>query len=144
MTFQKFLIFGIYVLIISGCKQHNHPEQIRHLINKTFDRPDSKVKIDPVVVAAPYAIADWTQDAKAGRALIKLENGNWQLLACGGTGMKTTASLIQQGVPENIAVILSQQLSNAEKVLDNQQVESFDSFGPAVIFSDSGSHHSKH
>ncbi len=144
MKFNLFFIIALCLGVTSGCKQHNHPEQIRQLINKTFDRPDSKVKIEPVVMAESYAIADWVQDTKAGRALLKMENGKWRLLACGGSGMKTAASLMQQGVPEAVAVKLSQLLSDAEKTLQEKEVEGFDSFGPSVIFSDSNPHHSHH
>ncbi len=137
---QKIIIAFFLLGSLASCNQSKNPELIKHVINTTFDKADSKVKIDPVVVTQPYAVAGWVQGEKAGRALLKLENGKWQLLACGGKGMKTATALMQQGVPENIAVELEKQLSAAETDISNNRVEAFDNFGPNVTFNDSNSH----
>lgn len=141
MSLKKIIAAFFFLVAATSCKQSENRELIKHVINTTFDKPDSKVKIDPVVVAEPYAVANWTQGEKAGRALLKWQEGNWQLVACGGKGMKTAASLMQQGVPENIATELSQKLSTAEKDMNSAKVEAFDNFGPNVNFTDTNSHH---
>lgn len=141
MSLKKIITAFFFLVVATSCKQSKNPELIRQVINSTFDKPDSKVEINPVVVAEPYAIANWTQGEKARRALLKLQEGNWQLVSCGGKGMKTDPSLMQQGVPENIATELSQKLSIAEKDMSNVKVETFDNFGPNVNFTDTNSHH---
>lgn len=127
-----------------GCTQNPDTEPIRTLINATFDRPDSKVKVFPIVAVENFAIADWQQDAKAGRALAEFKNGKWQLVLCGGKALKDTSTLTGYGIPTQTANELIEALKTAEAELTKEQVENFDKFSPLINFSDSSSHHKGH
>lgn len=120
-------------LIVVGCWQDKAP-RIQALINKTFDRSGAKVVIEPIVVSGNYAIADWVQGEKAGRALLKLNNGEWQLWACGGKGMKTANALVGLGVPGQDAANLTSKLSSSENNMGNEQIRLFDDFGTIMNF----------
>ena len=105
---------------------------IVHLISKTYDRPDAKVQIAPIVVEADYAIADWTQGDKGGRALLQKSQSQWEILLCGGAGLKTVSGLVSTGIPSKQAKALAQKLKIAEKSLSASHLKQLDSFGQIV------------
>ncbi len=140
MQFKNIIII-FCVLASAGCKEDKDPALIRQLISTTFDRPGSKVQAHPIVVVNQYAIVDWTQDVKAGRALLALRDGKWTLLLCGGQAVKDTMILIQSGVPGITSVHLVNQLAAAESSLSTDQVQRFDGFGSVVHFYGTSSHH---
>jgi hypothetical protein len=43
----------------------------RDLLHLTFDKPEAKLDVAPVVALAGYAIAGWTQGETGGRALLQ-------------------------------------------------------------------------
>jgi hypothetical protein len=104
-------------------------KQIQNLISITFDQPDNKVVTAPVVVVRGYAIADWIQGDKGGRALLRLKNGEWELIACGGDGFKEIETLKTAGIPADIANDLIKQLNKAEQSLSPSLVKKFGLFG---------------
>lgn len=129
------MMFSLIAFITACSNSDKETSQVRQLINKTFDTPNDKVVVEPVVVADGHAIADWSQGDKAGRALVKMKNGEWRLWLCGGKGLREAEALIKMGVPEPTAKKLSSEISIAEKKLSKEQVDRFDNFGPPVDFS---------
>ena len=55
-------------------------DSIRHLLHSTFDKPDSRLVVDPVVVAGAHAIAGSSQGDMGGRALLRSRGGAWSLI----------------------------------------------------------------
>ena len=43
-------------------------DAVRDLLHSTFDKPEAKLVVAPVVATAGYAIAGWTQGEMGGRA----------------------------------------------------------------------------
>jgi len=107
---------------------------IKLLIGNTYDTADTKVKTEPVVISNNYAIADWVQGEKGGRALLKKGQSNWKIILCGGGGLKLESTLHTAGIPAATAKLLAHQLALAEKSLSASQVKLLDSFGAIIHF----------
>jgi hypothetical protein len=101
---------------------------IRTLIGKTWDRPDAKVEINPVVIAGTHAIGGWTQGERGGRALLRKRGASWEVVLCSGDPLKHAASLIEAGVPDADAQTLASDLAAAEQEADSQRVKLFSTF----------------
>jgi len=106
--------------------------KIQALLASMFDKPDSKVVADPVVVVGEHAIASWTQGEAGGRALLRRKDGEWKLVACGGDGLKDARALEQAGIPRSAAARLAQQVAAAERSVPEVRRKRFDLFGPTV------------
>ena len=106
--------------------------RIRALLSSMFDKPDSKVVADPIVVVGEHAIASWTQGEAGGRALLRRKDGEWKLVACGGDGLKDARALEQAGIPRSAAARLAQQVAAAERSVPEVRRKRFDLFGPTV------------
>lgn len=122
------------LLAITTCsgvfaQNSDHPAQIRSLIAKTYDKPDHKVETAPIVVANDYALADWIQGEKGGRALLRRNNGQWEIIACGGDGFKDIKFLKDAGIPTDTATHLVAQLNTAEQSVSPERVKRFGLFG---------------
>jgi hypothetical protein len=76
-------------------------QAITRMLHSTFDRPEAKLTVDPIVVEDAYAIADWTQGDMGGRALLPRKVAAWTLILCAGDGLKSTDLLKRAGVPEH-------------------------------------------
>jgi hypothetical protein len=98
------------------------------LISNTYDRPDQKVITSPVVITENYAIAGWTKGDIGGRALLKKENGAWEIMACGGAGLKVIQNLVDAGIARWTASKLVSTLIQAERLSDQRRVKKFDLF----------------
>jgi hypothetical protein len=142
--FQSIFFISVCVLILSNCKNDQDSIKIRQLIGETFDQPDSKVAVDPLIVKGNYAIADWRQGDKAGRSLIIAEHGHWRISLCGGKGLKDTNELKSAGVPSETADQLVKELTAAEASLEPDAIRRFDEFGPTLDMSGRNTNHSHH
>ncbi|WMW81902.1 copper uptake system-associated protein [Undibacterium cyanobacteriorum] len=142
-----FKIICTLMLIAASCSlsaQQLNPEQkaIQSLIASTYDQANSKVQTSPIVTVADYAIADWIQGEKGGRALLKKTNGNWEITMCGGQGLTVAKNLIEIGIPTAQAHELANALKAAETQLDQQKIKLFDSFGKTISLKEmQGNHH---
>lgn len=135
----KFFIGFIFASsnLIASAQQLNHEQRaIQTLIGNTYDQANSKVQISPIVTARDYAIADWIQGGKGGRALLKKTNGTWEITMCGGQGLTVTKNLVDIGIPSEQAKQLTSALKIAESKLDQQKIKLFDSFGKTISFKD--------
>ena len=120
-----FLVFSVAL----SAETLTDEAQIQAVIGKTYDKPNNKVNTTPVSVADDFAIADWTQGERGGRALMKRINGNWEILACGNDGLKDTKSLIKAGMNEKTASTVIKKLTNLEKSEDPKRLAKFNLFG---------------
>jgi hypothetical protein len=107
---------------------HAAEQQIRAVIATTYDRPGQKVETAPIVVADSYAIADWIQGGKGGRALLRVNRGRWEIVACGGDGFKDVRVLQDAGLQIGTAKLLVMRLNQAEATLDARRVKQFGLF----------------
>jgi hypothetical protein len=128
--FHRYLwvLFLVFSVVLSA-ETLTDEAQIQAVIGKTYDKPNNKVNTTPVSVADDFAIADWTQGERGGRALMKRINGNWEILACGNDGLKDTKSLIKAGMSEKTASTVIKKLTNLEKSEDPKRLAKFNLFG---------------
>jgi hypothetical protein len=128
--FHRYLwvLFLVFSVVLSA-ETLTDEAQIQAVIGKTYDKQNNKVNTTPVSVADDFAIADWTQGERGGRALIKRINGNWEILACGNDGLKDTKSLIKAGMSEKTALTIIKKLTDLEKSEDPKRLAKFNLFG---------------
>lgn len=64
------------------------------------------IKLGGTTVVGEYALQDWSDENKAGDALLRrTNNGSWQLITLGG-GSWDVGSLVAEGVPKETAEAL--------------------------------------
>ncbi len=130
IVFHRFLL--VLFLVFSGAlsaEALTDVAQIQAVIGKTYDKPNNKVNTTPISVADDFAVADWTQGKRGGRALMKRIDGNWEILACGNDGLKDTKSLVKAGMSEKTASAIVKKLSDLEKLEDPKRLAKFNLFG---------------
>jgi copper(I)-binding protein len=89
-------------------------DSIRQLLFSTFDKPQSPLIVEPIVVTGDHAIAGWSQSDMGGRALLRRRQGAWSLILCSGDGIRSSDALRHAGVPSGDDVVLSRRLVEAE------------------------------
>ena len=130
IVFHRYLL--VLFLVFSGAlsaEALTDEAQIQAVIGKTYDKPNNKVNTTPISIADDFAVADWTQGKRGGRALMKRINGNWEILACGNDGLKDTKSLVKAGMSEKTASIIVKKLADLEKLEDPRRLAKFNLFG---------------
>ena len=140
------LFVALSMLAQLGIANSSPEEDVAKAISKVYDKPDQKVVTNPVAVVDKFAIADWTQGNRGGRALMKNINGQWAISACGADGLKDLKNLKDAGIPPNVAESLLTRLTQLEKPLDPQRLKMFSLFGtkddPKNM--EEGRHHHEH
>jgi hypothetical protein len=96
------------------------------------------------VVSGDYAVADWLQDNRGGRALLRRDIDGWHTLMCGGAQFKTPQALRQAGVQGDDAKIISQALVQKEQNLTGEQLKKIDGFQGIVDVLTNPDHHEHH
>ncbi|MBU6954442.1 copper uptake system-associated protein [Hahella sp. HN01] len=104
-------------------------QQVVKLISATYDQPHHKVETAPVIVVNDYAIADWIQGERGGRALLRRDGDKWMVLACGGDEFKKVDLLHKAGIPQDTASQLISELTEAEQSIAPQKLAQFGLFG---------------
>jgi hypothetical protein len=130
IVFHRYLL--VLFLVFSGAlsaESLTDEAQIQAVIGKTYDKPNNKVNTTPISIADDFAVADWTQGKRGGRALMKRINGNWEILACGNDGLKDTKSLVKAGMSEKTASTIVRKLADLEKLEDPKRLAKFNLFG---------------
>lgn len=113
---------------------------IRHLMMATFDRPEAPLLVDPVTVQGDLAVAGWAQGDMGGRALLRREEGTWELALCAGEALRDPAALAQLGLSAAEADALAAAVVAAEAPLDPALVAKFSSFEGVVMMGADGEH----
>lgn len=113
---------------------------IRSLIGATWDKPDSKVEIDPVVIAGSHAVASWTQGEHGGRALMRRGDKGWSVVLCSGDPLRNAGWLHEAGVPKPDAESIAAALASAEGQVPEARRAKFSLF-QGVVSGDGVDHH---
>ena len=120
---------ALSILAQLGIANASSEEDVAKAISKIYDKPDQKVVTNPVAVVDKFAIADWTQGNRGGRALMKNIDGQWAIAACGADGLKELKNLKDAGIPTKTAETLLAKLTQLEKSEDPQRLKMFSLFG---------------
>jgi hypothetical protein len=113
---------------------------VRHLLMSTFDKPEARLQVEPIVVQGEHALAGWTQGERGGRALLRRQGKTWQITVCGGDGLKDPKALADAGIPAGDASRLLQALASAEGQLPAAQRAKFSTFDGLVRMDAHGRH----
>jgi ABC-type amino acid transport substrate-binding protein len=97
-------------------------------MKRQFDKPQSPLKVAPVVVEGDWALAGWLQDARGGRALLQKRHGHWVIVVCGGDGLRQADALVYTGMTADMATALAKKLNVAENRLPADTLKQFASF----------------
>ncbi len=111
----------------SQATEHEN-QQVRSTLKKIFDKPAKALAVDAVAVSGKFSLASWSQGEKAGRALLRMKNGQWEIVVCGGKELKQVSSLVKAGVPPSDSELLVSDLSKEELKLPASLQKRFDSF----------------
>lgn len=122
-------IVCVSLSISASAVDRSAEQQIQTLISTTYDKPEQKVKTFPMAVVDEYAVADWLQGNRGGRALLHRVNGHWAIMACGADGLKNVKTLTEAGVSEPTAKSLVSQITSAERPLSPDLIKRFSLFG---------------
>ena len=118
----KLLITGSLLLSLTSIVLISSPaladiqtdeQQIRQAVVAALTHPGQPADANPrathVAIVGEYALADWLLAEAGGEMLLMRQQGRWQKIAQTG-GVMNSTWLIEQGVPEAIAVQLVQTL----------------------------------
>lgn len=119
---------------------HDSTSAVRRLLMETFDKPESRLSVDAVVVEDDVAIADWSQGELGGRALLRRKDGAWSIALCAGDALKEGASLEKLGLSRPRAQALSTRLGAAERSLAPSLLERFSRFDGIAAVDATGNH----
>jgi hypothetical protein len=114
---------------------------IRHVMMATWDKPESRLVVEPVVIAGDHAIAGWSQGEMGGRALLRRKGTAWEVVLCAGDDLKRADVLHKVGLSHGLAVGLAQDLAAAEKSVAPARLALFSKFEGLVMVSAEGGHH---
>ena len=135
-TLSRYMILLVASIVAYACgsssalaDDKSANQQIQTLISTIYDKPNIKIETTPIVVVNEYAIADWTQGERGGRALLQRINGKWAIMACGADGFKDAKKLADAGIPLPQANSLVAKLTTAEKSIDPHRLHLFSLFG---------------
>ncbi|RNJ51022.1 copper uptake system-associated protein [Methylocystis hirsuta] len=137
---RLFLIGMISAAACLSARADEGSEAVRRLLFETFDKPETRLFVDAVVVEGDSAVADWRQGELGGRAFLTRKDDAWTIALCAGDALKDSATLEKLGVSKANAEALARRLAAAETQLFPDVVERFSRFdGMAAVEAD-GSH----
>ncbi len=140
LVLRSFAIVAIAAAMSMGARADDGSDAARRLLFETFDKPESRLFVDAVVVEGDAAVADWRQGDLGGRAFLTRKNDGWTIALCGGDALKDSATFERLGVSKTHAEALSRRLAAEENRLSPDVVEHFSRFdGMAAVEAD-GSH----
>lgn len=102
--------------------------QIQTLMKGIWERPDSRLDIDPITVQGTHAVAGWTQGTHGGRALLRRVQGKWEVVLCSGDALLEEKFLQDAGVAAPDAKLLATRTRAAESRLSKEKVAQFSRF----------------
>jgi len=135
-----FLILTLSAATCLSARADDGAEAARRLLFETFDRPETRLFVDAIVVEGDAAVADWRQGELGGRAFLTRKGDAWSIALCAGDALKDSATLEKLGVSKANADALARRLAAEETRLSPDIVERFSRFdGMAAVEAD-GSH----
>jgi hypothetical protein len=140
------IICHLFLLLSMSANADSSAEElIASTIKNQWETLNRFVEVPVIAVGRNYALADWMQGQRGGRALLRLSKGKWQTLMCGSAQLKTAQSLERAGVPSAEAKQISESLATKESNLSVEQLVLIDSFeGIVDVLTDSAHHHENH
>lgn len=117
-------------LLVSGPAFADDVAAIAKTLSRQFDKPGLAVEATPIVAKAGWAIADWTQGQRGGRALLTLRKGQWEVVLCGGDGLRSMEGLEASGVPLPVARHLAKELAILERQVSATRLKAMGRFSP--------------
>ncbi len=123
-----FFILSMWAGITCAVEGEVESAKVSKVLTQLFDRPNSRLTVDAVVVVSDYSLASWSQASRGGRALLKRVSGNWQIVLCGGKELMQVDALAKAGVPATQAQAISQRLSSSEQKLPAVKRLAYDNF----------------
>lgn len=115
-------------------------DAIGAVMMKTWDKPDARLTVEPVVVSGDHAIAGWSQGDMGGRALLRKNGAHWDVVLCAGDDLKKTGVLTKVGLPAAAASVLSADLARAEAKLPPDRLALLSKFEGLVMIGSDGHH----
>lgn len=106
---------------------------IRELMRGTFDKPESPLVVEPLVVKGDHAVAGWEQSGNGGRALLRRVDGKWLIWLCSGDALKNPQALAEMGVPKGDAAALAASVVAEEEKLPAAKRQLFSKFDGIVM-----------
>jgi hypothetical protein len=144
---KPFYQMACYLFVLLSISIHAAPsaeELISITIKKQWETPQSLVEVPVIAVGTHYALVDWVQDKRGGRALLRLNEGEWQTLMCGSAQLKSTQALERAGVSGEEARKISENLTVQEINLTTEQLELIDGFEGIMNVLTNPRHHHEH
>lgn len=115
-------------------------DAVRQVLMSQFDKPDTRLQVEPVAVSGNAAVASWAQGERGGRALLFHRGGQWQIALCAGDGLKGTQLLREAGVSARDADAIARALASGEARLTPAQRAKFAAFDGIVRMGARGEH----
>lgn len=128
------------VMTVSSAIADDDAAAIRHLMNATFEKPESRLSVEPVTVYKDVAVAGWSQGEMGGRALLRKKDNGWVLTLCSGDALKEARSLQHFGLNAKEAEAMAAAVVEAEAKLDPSLTAKFSTFD-GVVMMDAGEQH---
>jgi hypothetical protein len=129
-------VLGIHIAQATPDDETN----ITQVMLKQWDKPESRLNVSPIVVAADYAMVGWTQGEKGGRAILHKHHEIWQVMLCGGDALTKIEQLTQAGLDPKIANALIQGFKKQAQKLSSQEIEKMSLFEGVVNVTPAQSH----
>jgi hypothetical protein len=138
------LALGFALVAAARAEPGPDAASIRHAMMSTFDKPEARLTVEPVVVVGPHAVAGWSQGERGGRALLFRHGTDWHITLCAGDGLKEAQVLREAGISASDADTLVAALAAAEAKLPAAQLARFSTFDGVIRMEANGQHPPEH
>jgi hypothetical protein len=138
------LALGFALVAAARAEPGPDAASIRHVMMSTFDKPEARLTVEPVVVVGPHAVAGWSQGERGGRALLFRHGTDWHITLCAGDGLKEAQVLREAGISASDADTLVAALAAAEAKLPAAQLARFSTFDGVIRMEANGQHPPEH
>jgi periplasmic copper chaperone A len=119
---RKHLVVAAALVAATSARAGQDEDAVKTVLMTAFDKPETRLVVDPIVVSGTYAIADWTQGAHGGRALLRQGAKGWALILCAGDGLKDPQALKLAGLAAAEASDLTARLAASEQSLPGERL----------------------
>ncbi|QGM99037.1 copper uptake system-associated protein [Methylocystis parvus] len=137
---RNILTAALSVAIWSPAVAISDQDVVRDVLLKTFDKPEMRLTVDPVVIDGDVAVAGWVQGELGGRALLRRKGEAWTIDLCAGDALKESKSLEKLGLQKARADSLAAAIGAAEKKLDPAVLQKFSRFDGMFAVDENGGH----
>ncbi|WP_424362115.1 copper uptake system-associated protein [Methylocystis parvus] len=136
----SFFLSAVQLWVSTPAFAANDQEAVRDLLLKTFDKPEARLTVDPIVVDGDVAIAGWVQGDLGGRAFLRRKGDAWSIDLCAGDALKESQSLEKLGLQKPRADSLAAAVRTAEKSLNPAVLAKFSRFDGIFAVDENGGH----